>query len=240
MVENKGTLQIYLFITVFFTAAATKAQKQETIEGNGKLVTKDVPVASFQSLKASGVYELKLSQDGKEAVKIEADENLQPYFNVHNEGSQLVIEMKDLKDKNLKLKNRLRVYVSFKNLKELDLKTVGNVAADAPLTFTDVDIKNKSVGKIDLNLTAASLNLSNNSVGDLKLSGKAQTAVVTNHGVGDLRAGDFVVQTLSIDNSGVGSAEVDAEKTLTVRDNMLGRVKNKGAARTKKNNRVEI
>ena len=231
---------LYLLTIVLFTVAAAKAQKQETIEGNGNLVTKEVPVTSFESLKASGVYELKLSQGSKEAVKIEADENLQQYFNVHNEGNQLVIEMKDLKDKNLKLKSKMRVYVSFKNLKVLDLKTVGNVAADAPLAFTDLDIKNKSVGKIDLALTVAKLNLSNNSVGDIKLSGKAQNAVVTNRGVGHLQAGDFVVQTLNIDNSGVGSAEVNAEKTLIVKDNMLGRVKNKGNAAVKKNNRVEI
>lgn len=231
---------LYLFSAALFATVLVQAQKEETIEGNGNLVTKEVPVSSFESLKASGVYELKLSQAGKESVKIEADENLQQYFNVHNEGRQLVIEMKDLKDKNLKLKNKMRVYLSFKTLKELDLKTVGNVTADAPLTFADLDIKNKSVGKIDLDLTAAALTLSNNSVGEVTLSGKAQSAVITNRGVGHLKAGGFVVQTLNIDNSGVGGAEVNAEKGLTVKDTMLGRVKNKGAAPVKKNNKVEI
>ena len=54
--------------------------KKETIEGNGKIITRDVKVSSFNSLKASGVYELKLSQGNTEAVKIEADENLQDLF----------------------------------------------------------------------------------------------------------------------------------------------------------------
>src|SRR6476659_8504906 len=71
-------------------------QENETLEGNGKLVTRDVPVSSFDALKASGVYELKLSQGAKEAVKIEADENLQDLFQVHNEGSKLIIDMKKL------------------------------------------------------------------------------------------------------------------------------------------------
>jgi len=224
-----------------FAAASVNAQKEaETIEGNGKLVTKEIPVSSFESLKASGVYELKLSQGGKELVKIEADENLQQYFNVHNEGKQLVIEMKDIKDKNLKLKDKIRVYVTFKNLKEMDLKTVGNVASEAPLTFSDLNITNKSVGHVDLNLSANTINLKNNSVGEVKLAGKAQNAVVTNHGVGHLQAGGFVVQTMSIDNSGVGGAEVNAEKELKVKDNMLGRVKNRGVAPVKKNNKVVI
>lgn len=234
--------------TMFVAAAAVlmtasvKAQKekQETIEGNGNLVTKEIPVASFDALKASGVYELSLSQGDKEGVKIEADENLQEYFTVHNEGSKLVIEMKELKNKNLKLKTKMKVYITFKKLKEMDLSMVGSVHADAPLSFTDLDIKNSSVGKVDLDLSATTLNLKNSSVGKVKLSGKAQNAIITNNGVGNLEAGTFVVQTMNINNSGVGGAEVNAEKELKVKDSMLGRVKNKGAAPMKKNNRVEI
>jgi hypothetical protein len=234
------TILVTAAIVSFAKAVLAQKQNTETVEGKGKLVTKEIPVSSFESLKASGVYELKLSQGSKEAVKIEADENLQPYFNVHNEGKQLVIEMKDIKNKNWKVKDKVRVYVTFKNLKALDLGMVGNVAADAPLSFADLDITNKSVGKINLDLTATTLNLKNNSVGEVKLAGKAQNAVVTNHGVGNLQAGGFVVQTMSIDNSGVGGAEVNAEKELKVKDNMLGRVKNKGTAPVKKNKTVVI
>ena len=234
-------MRTILLATAAFFAVSAQAQKEtETIEGNGKLVTKEVPVSSFESLKASGVYELKLSQGNAESVKIEADENLQPYFNVHNEGKQLVIEMKDTKNKNWKVKDKMRVYVTFKNLKEMDLKTVGSVNAETPLTFTDLDINNKSVGHVDLNLSANKLTLNNSSVGKVKLEGKAQNAVFTNSGVGNLQAGSFVVQTMSIDNTGVGGAEVNAEKELKVKDNMLGRVRNKGAAPVKKNNRVVI
>jgi hypothetical protein len=227
--------------TSLFLAATVKAQKEktETIEGNGKMVTKDIPVSSFESLKASGVYELKLSQGNAESVKIEADENLQQYFTVRNEGKQLVIDMKQLKNKNMKLKNKMKVYVTFKALKEIDLSMVGNVQTDA-LKFSDLKITNNSVGHVDLNLSAKTVNVKNNSVGQVKLAGKAQSAIVENNGVGNLKAGDFVVQTMKIDNSGVGGAEVNASKELKVSDNMLGKVKNKGMAPVKKNNKVFI
>lgn len=221
---------------------AAKAQKggQETIEGNGKLVTKEVPVSSFEALKASGIYELKLSQGASESVKIEADENLQQYFTVRNDGKTLVIDMKGTKNKNMKLKNKLRVYVSFKNLKEMDLSMVGDVKADAPLSFASLNLENSSVGKLDLDLSATSLNVKNNSVGEVKLSGKAENAVVKNNGVGNFDAGRLVVQTMNIDNAGVGGAEVNATKELTVSDNMMGKVKNKGTATVKKTKKVEI
>ena len=233
-----------MFAAVFTTLAiaSVKAQKSasETIEGNGNLVTREVPVASFESLKASGVYELKLLQGDKESVKVEADENLQSYFNVNNEGNQLIIDMKGLKNKNLKNKNKMRVYVTFKKLKELNISTVGSVNAEKELSLGDLEIKNASVGKVDLRLSAHTVKLDNSSVGSVVLAGKAQNASFKNSGVGNLDAGSFVVQTLTIENSGVGGATVNAEKELKVKDNMLGRVKNRGAAPARKNNRVEI
>lgn len=214
--------------------------KRETIEGNGKSVTRDVTVSSFSALEASGVYELKLSQGSKESVKIEADENLQQYFNVRNDGNKLVIDMEKLKNKNLKNAHKMKVYVTFKSLKDLDLKTVGNVTSEEQLSFDDLNLDTKSVGNVDLNLTAKKLDLENKSVGNVKLSGKADEAVVKNTGVGSFQAGNFVVQTMNIENSGVGSAEVNAEKDLKVKDNFLGKVKNRGAANVRRMNKVKV
>lgn len=228
---------LLLVAAALCVAAAARAQK-ETVEGNGKVITKEVPVSSYESLKASGVYELKLSQGSAESVKIEADENLLSYFNVHNEGKQLVIEMKNAK--NLKPKSKMKVYVSFKALKNMDLNMVGNVKTEAPLVFTDLSLTNNSVGHVDLSLSATNLNLKNNSVGQVKLVGKAEKAVIKNNGVGHLEAGDFVVQTVQIDNDGVGGAEVNAEKELNVSDSMLSRVKNKGTATAKRKKQVVI
>ncbi|HET7897165.1 MAG TPA: DUF2807 domain-containing protein, partial [Flavisolibacter sp.] len=95
-------------------------------------------------------------------------------------------------------------------------------------------------GKVDLNFSANTVKLDNKSVGNVTLAGKAQNAVFTNHGVGNLDAGSFVVQTMNIENNGVGGATVNAEKELKVKDNMMSRVKNKGAAPMRKNNRVQI
>jgi hypothetical protein len=182
---------------------------------------------------------LKLLQGDKEQVRIVADENLQEYFEVRNVGSQLVIEMK-LSDKNLKSKNPLKVYVTFKKLKEMELKMVGNVASEKQLSFTDLDLTNKSVGNVNLNMNVNKLELKNKSVGNLKLSGKADEAIVKHDGVGNLRAANFVVQTMEIDNTGVGNAEVNAEKTLKVKDSIVGKVRNVGPAEVKKKNKVRV
>ena len=234
--------KIFFLSTIFLAGTIAAQEKKESIEGNGKLVTREVTVSSFDALKASGVYELKLSQGDRESVKIEADENLQQYFNVHNEGTKLVIDMDKLKDKNLQMhnKNQMKVYVTFKKLKEMELSTVGNVASEKSLSFQDLDLKNKSVGNVDLQFTANKLDMKNTSVGDVKLSGKAQNAVLKNTGVGSIQAGNFVVQTMNIENTGVGNAEVNAQKDLKVKDSFLGKVRNKGNAPTRRMNKVRV
>jgi hypothetical protein len=227
-------------LALFTTAQAQDNDKKETIEGNGNIVTKEIPVSSFDALKASGVYELKLSQGDKESVRVEADENLQAYFTIRNEGSKLVIDMDKIKNKNFNPKSHLKVYITFKKLKEIELNTVGNVASQEKLSFDNLDLNTHGVGNVDLNMSVSKLDMENTGVGDVKLSGKGTDVVVKNKGVGSLHAGDFVVQTMNIENTGVGSATVNAEKDLKVKDSFLGKVKNRGNANVRKMNKVRV
>ena len=229
-----------VFAGVMLACSATAQDKKETIEGNGKSVTRDVNISSFESLKASGIFELKLSQGDKESVKIEADENLQEYFSVRNEGNKLIIDMEKLKNKNLKNANKMKVYVTFKKINAMELSMVGNTISEEQLSFENLEMKNKSVGNVELQLTATKLELENKSVGNVTLKGKVEDVVVKNKGVGELEAGNLVVQTMDIENNSVGNAEVNAEKSLKVKDSFLGKVKNKGAAQVRRMNKVRV
>ena len=236
-----GLLTSFLFSTVAAQDEKKKNkdhQNQRRVEGSGNVITREVPVQAFDELLASGVYSVVLTQGNKEAVKIEADDNLQELFKVKNEGSKLVIAME--KDVSINTKKGMKVYITFRQLKNMELSMVGNFRSDENLSFNDLKIQNSSVGNVDLKMTAQNLNVENSSVGNVKLDGKATSAVIKNNGVGSFKAGDFVVQTMDIENSGVGSAEVNAEKECKVKDSMLGRVTNRGSAPVKSANKKVI
>lgn len=209
-----------------------KDKEKPRIEGSGNVITKEVTVQPFDELAASGVFSVILKQGNKEDVKIEADDNLQDLFEVKNDGSKLIISMK--KDVNFNSKKGMKVYITFKKIKSMELKMVGGLSSDENLSFDDLNIKNKSVGSLNLKLSAQSLILDNKSVGSVKLDGKADNVVIKNNGVGSIKAGNFVVQKMDIENNGVGSAEVNAEKEIKVKDSFLGKVKNLGAATIRK------
>lgn len=223
---------VTLFCTTLAAAQDDHGEKKKII-GSGNVITKEFPIKSFDELSAGGVYNLVLIQGDKEGVKIEADDNLMDLFEVSNEGSKLNIAMK--KDVNFDSKEKsLKVYVSFRKLKALDLKMVGNTSAEGQMNFDNLTINNKSVGNTELKLTVQKLDIRNKGVGDIKLSGKADEVIIYNKGVGSIVAANFVAQKMEIENTGVGSAEVNAEKELKVKDSFLGKVKNRGAAPVKR------
>jgi len=238
----RKNLFLMLTITAFsFSLQAQKNDKdddKDRIEGSGNVITKDIPVRSFDELDASGVFNLQLSQGDKETLRIEADDNLMDLFIIENEGSTLKIKMK--KNSNFNSKKQLKVYITFKTLKSMNLGMVGGTSSDDKLKFTDLKLKNQSVGSVSLNMTLQTLNMENQSVGSVKLEGSAENAIVKNNSVGSINAGNFVVQKMDIENNGVGSATVNAEKELKYSDSFLGKVSNRGNATVKKKNKVVI
>lgn len=237
---RKYFLPVVLALALITSSAIAQENSKDKpkIEGSGNTVTKEVNVQPFDELSVSGVFSVLLTQGNKEGVKIEAEDNLQELFEVKNEGNKLTISMK--KDVNISTKKKMKVYISFKKLKNMSLKTVGNVSAEQSLSFDDLKLDNKSVGNVDLKLTAQTLSIDNKSVGNIKLQGKANDVVIKNKSVGSIEASNFIVQKMDIDNNGIGSAEVNAEKELKVKDNMMGKVSNKGAATIKRSNKLVI
>lgn len=217
------------------------------IEPSGNMITKEIPVQSFDAINAKGLYELILQQGTKETVKIEADDNLMDLFTVKNNGSTLEIDMPKLKDKNIDFKHkddhkslRLKVYVTFKELKSLDLSVIGNVRSEATVRADAFNIDSKNIGNVDLKLNTGKLTVENKGVGNITLSGNANNAEVSNKGVGEFDGGDLVVQTMNINNTGVGNANVNVIKDLTIKQSFLGKVNNRGAAKTHRMEGVEM
>jgi hypothetical protein len=228
-----------LLASLFTTSVFAQENKDKPkIEGSGNTITKEIPVRSFDELTANGVFNLQLSQGDKEQVKIEAEDNLMDLFIVENEGSKLKIQMK--KDTHFSSKKQMKVFVTFKTLKGMNLNMVGGTSSDDKLKFSELKLKNQSVGSVDLTMSLQTLHLENESVGNIKLAGSADNAVIRNNSVGSVQAGDFIVQKMDIDNNGVGSATVNAEKELKVKDSFLGKLKNKGNATVRKMNKVVI
>ncbi len=94
---------------------------------------------------------------------------------------------------------------------------VGTVRCTTPLKVDAFKIDSKNVGNIELQLTTDKLTVNNKGVGDITLTGSASDAIIINGGVGKFDGENLIVQTMDIDNSGVGNADVHVEKDLKIK-----------------------
>ena len=195
---------------------------------SGKRVSRDLAVESFSAIKASGVVELNLVQGDKESVTVDADENLQGYIHIVNNGKTLEIDTRKLNNKNMKGNWKLYVTVYFRNLDKLSISTVGHVKNEGTLRFSDLKLDVSSVGNVDLKLDADKLDLNTSSVGNIELAGSARSAAMRNSSVGNIRAEAFKVKTMEVNNSGIGNMDVNAESITSFQGSMLGKVRNRG------------
>lgn len=108
------------------------------------------------------------------------------------------------------------------------------LTCSTPLKSDAFEINSKAVGNINLQITVNKLNVTNKGVGNVTLRGTAKDAIVENAGVGKFDGEELVVQTMDINNSGIGSAEVNVEKNLKIKQSFLGKVRNKGNAKSNK------
>lgn len=206
-------------------------------QGNST-TSKNIDVKSFSSIKANGVFTLKLSQ-GKESVRMEGDQELMSKIRVVNEGNTLVIKMEDKKG-TTKSKKGVTVYVSFRDITSAEFNMVGDIESTGALKLSNVTFNNQSVGNISLNLDATSVTMKNKGVGEVDLKGRASRADLFNSGVGEVNAGSFKVQDMNVTSQGVGEVTVYAEKSIKVKSSGIGKVKNAGPAKIASNKAVEI
>lgn len=204
---------------------------QDRIKGNGNITEKTFTVQSFDEIKIDGVFTIHLTQGNTESVKVSIDDNLLQYIVVENDGNRLVVKWN--KHKNQSINNvKSNLYITFKNIHELDLNHVGKLLTTNTLKLKELKLNINSVGETNLALNTETLNIRHDGVGSLNLNGTVQQANIRCSGVGSLKAFDLIADKLTLDCSGVGSAEVTAEKEISINASGVGGVRYQGNAKT--------
>lgn len=195
--------------------------------GNGNVVTQNRTVSSFDKISIEGVFPVELSQDGNaEFVKVEADENLQDYITVTNEGDKLVVKMK--KEAKIHKSKKMKVYINIIKLSELNFKSVGSLKTVNQLKLDTLELNSESIGKLELDIDAAFLRANLSSVGSSVMKGKVTEVRINNKSVGTLSAYDLKAGTMKIHNTAIGTTEVYADSAFYIRSSAIGMLYYKG------------
>lgn len=197
----------------------------EDIIGSGNLVTEELTLADFHSVRFTIVGDINLTSGAAQAVSITVDDNIIDHIVTSVEDGVLTISS----NPNAAMSEYdLTFDLTMTDLNELELIGVGNITGVNGFQVDSAGINLQGVGNIYLDLDADYLHTIHGGVGNILLIGSVTKHVCEYPGVGQINAFEFISDTTIISLSGVGDASVYANDYLDVNISGSGSLLYKG------------
>lgn len=182
------------------------------IKGSGTVVEKTRSVAAFSKLRLEGPLDLRLAQAGSDAVRIAADDNVEPLIETQVEGDTLVLRLQ--RGAGFTTRHAPVVWVDSKNLQAVTVNGSGDVSMER---FKGDRLSLELIGSGDLRiglLEVRELTASLSGSGDLQVAGRADIQSWTLNGSGDVDARSLSGRTIKAQLNGSGDLDLGVSENL--------------------------
>ena len=219
---------IFSAFSVFLLTGCFWNFDKDRMKGSGIVTKEQRAVSSFDKIEIAGAFKVHLSQGDIESVEVEIDDNLQPYVEVRNTGSKLILKFED----SIKLRNitKSNVYITMKNIDLFCVTGVCTLKMDGALNVTFLTIDVQGVFNTELELYCDQLNADLNGVANIELRGNTEELKIVQKGVGKFNARNMEAAIVDVVNSGVGSVSVYATQELSMTNSGVGSITYSGDA----------
>ena len=220
----KSLKSLTFAILILGIASCTQAQHWKTVNGNGKVVTKERKTDSFTSIKVSSGIDVYLKQGNNEAVSVEADENLHEYILTEVRGGVLNV----YSEYNIREAERKRVYVTMKEVQSVKTTSAGDIFGESPVNSDRLELSASSAGDIKLEVKAKDIYIDISSSGNITLTGETDKLRADLSSAGDLNAYELKAREADISVSSAGDADVNVSERITANASSAGDINYKG------------
>jgi hypothetical protein len=229
--------RLYIPTAILLVALLISGCGLQIVVGSGKVATETRNVSNFSTIRLAGIGDVIVTQAEEVSLRIEAEDNLIPYFETTVQGDTLNIGIKNqYLGYSLHPTKPVKFYVSTPEINAVTLAGSGNIITSAvkttdfkvsllgsgnisndSLAATTVDINLSGSGNISLDkVTASTISSTIAGSGDISLAGEVTGQTARILGSGDYRASGLKSKTASINVTGSGNSQVWATFTLTV------------------------
>jgi hypothetical protein len=187
------------------------------VEGNGNVISREIPVSSFIRLHISGKGLIELHQSDEEKVIVETDANLQEFFSVINSGRTLYVSAETKMRKPAFTVCKVKIY-----LRQIDVLYVRNenadlICANQIALSNPLEIKVQSVGNTELDINAQAIKILCQSEGNILLKGRCESLSVKNQSQGDFNSKDLIADRVTIKNMALGNVQLFADREIRIK-----------------------
>ena len=203
----------------------------ERVKGSGHVITENRTASGFNNVDISGAIDVYVKQDSVSSVKVEADDNILEYIQVHSDGSTLEIYTEN----NIRLKptNKIKVYISNPQYKEIQVSGASSIRCENEITSADaidIGLSGASDGRLELNAPKISVHLTGAS--NASVRGKTKDFEGSASGASEIRGFDLLSENANVDASGASHIEIFASVKIDGQASGASSVNYKGNAQS--------
>jgi hypothetical protein len=215
---KKRSIIILLSLAAILTITACNA----VLIGSGGVITETVQVSNFDRISLEGLGEVRVTQDGSEALMVETYDNVMELIIAEVEGGTLKLGLKDANK--MLLPRKLVFHVSVDDLTGLAVAGSGGIEAET-ISTEQLDAAIGGSGMIQIaDLTTSEVKAKISGSGQIDLAGEAAEQDISISGSGKYKAGDVCSASVKVSISGSGGATVCATETLDTKISGSGSV----------------
>jgi hypothetical protein len=204
----------------------------------GQVTKKTLELPEFKSIYVNSNYTVYLKQTNKQEVNVEALTEIFSVSDIKVENGILMINIerkpespnKSLwaKIDDIKLNPTMKLYVSMKNIDELQVNSGGKIVSENSLAANNLVLAVNGSGSMDVDIKGDQLKTEVSGSGSMALRGYATTLDALVSGSGTINAFTFPVETAKVKVSGSGVAELNVTNSVDATILGSGQVKHKG------------
>ncbi len=207
--------RLYISTVILLVAVLASSCSFQIVSGSGKLSSETRNVRGFTSVTLAGIGTVYITQGPTESVRIEAEDNLIPYFDTSVVGSTLKIGLKDqYMGISMQPTRPVKFYVTLPRLEAVTLAGSGDIIA-SKVQAGAFAISLLGSGNISTDaLTATNLDIQLSGSGNINLrTVSANQVTATIAGSGDIQVEALTADKISSKTAGSGNITIGGKVT---------------------------
>jgi hypothetical protein len=217
----KSINQLYTVILLLFIAITTNACQDMQAKSNNNVIS--LNIGPFTTAQIEGGYEVILKQGEKETIDIDAPEDKMDKIKTEVANGCLKIWTEG----GVQLA-KVKITLTVKNIDALRINGGVNLKTPETLKIENFKLTVAGGAAIELLLEGKSFNMEVSGGTSVELAGKVAKAELQLNGAGNLNADKFECDTVLVDITGAGHADVFATNVLKARISGVGAIEYKG------------
>lgn len=210
-----------LLFSFFVLFSAVSAVAQDDDNWNSK----SYELGEFNKIYLEGAFKVYLIQGNECELTVKTtNEDIFDDLIIKNENGKLHIKL----DRDFFLFSRVNLYVTFKQLEQLEVEGGVNMKTRGYIDLNDFSMSVEGGAKIEMDVKADVISFTGEGGFLFELKGVTKSLEVKISGAGNVDAKDLKAQNVDFRVEGFGTGSVHAVKTLNARIEGVGKIRYKG------------